>query len=339
MRTEWRPPEASSPRPESAGLTLGGGLGFLNRRCGLACDNVLAAEVITADGNLLACDADNNADLFWAVRGGGGNFGVVTSFTYRLHDVADIVGGPLFFPLDGDVLRGYRDFMAEVPAELGALLAIALGPPVPLLPEQWHGKPVAVVLICWTGPVDEGRALLESFAARAPIIGNAVDVMPYPVINTLFDEDLPPGLRHYRKSHFARGLSDDAIDVYVEFGATTPSFESGTILFSDGRRLPTVSTTETAFALRDVDFGVIVSPSWREPADTEANIDWARRFSAALTPYSEPGGYVNVAAGEDQNWVSASYGSNFGRLTEVKRAYDPTNPFRRNQNIPPAGPA
>jgi FAD/FMN-containing dehydrogenase len=319
-----------------AGLTLGGGLGFLNRSCGLSCDNLLSADVVTAGGEVLSCDEERNPDLFWAIRGGGGNFGVVTSFEYRLHPVADILGGPTFFPLDGDVLRGYRDLMAKAPEELGALLAIAFAPPAPFRPSEWHGRTVAVVLTCWTGPVDEGRRLLETFDTWGPVLGRAVDVIPYPVINTLFDADLPAGLYHYWKSHFVRGLPDGAIDVHLEYGATLPAAETGTILFPmDGacRRVP---AQDTAFAYRDVDFGVALGPSWREAAATEANIEWGRRYSAALAPYCEPGGYVNLGTDEGQHWVGDSYGPNYARLAQVKRAYDPGNLFRLNQNIPPA---
>jgi FAD/FMN-containing dehydrogenase len=320
-----------------AGLTLGGGLGLLNRSCGLACDNLVAADVVTADGTLVWCDETDNADLLWAIRGGGGNFGVVTSFEFRLHTVGDVLGGPTFFPLDADVWRGYRDLMAKAPEDLGALLASSIAPPAPFLPEDWHGRPVTVVLTCWTGPVDEGRRLVETFGSWAPVLGSAVDVVPYPVMNTLFDADLPAGLYHYWWSHFVRGMPDDAIDVHVEYGATLPSPETGTILFPVDGACHRVATDGTAFAHRDADFAVILGPSWRDPADSEANLDWGRRYAAALGTYSRTGGYVNAGAGGQPQWVAASYGENYERLTQVKRRYDPGNLFRLNQNIPPAG--
>jgi FAD/FMN-containing dehydrogenase len=316
-----------------AGLTLGGGLGYLARSCGLSCDNLLSADVVIADGSFVTCSETEHADLFWAIRGGGGNFGVVTSFEYRLHPVADILGGPTFFPLDGDVLRGYRDLMSEAPEELGALLGLTLAPPAPFILEEWHGKPVCVVLACWTGPTDEGEEILETLETWAPVIGRAVGRMPYPVINTLFDDLLPPGLHHYWKGHFARGLPDEAIEVHLEYGSTIPSAESATLLFPIDGACRRVAPGDTAFAYRDADFAVVLGPSWPDPADTTANIEWGRRYSEAVAPYAEAGGYVNFMSGDDQGRIRANYLGNYDRLVEVKRRYDPDNIFRMNQNI------
>lgn len=320
-----------------AGLTLGGGLGYLARSCGLSCDNLISADVVTADGSFVTCNEDQYSDLFWALRGGGGNFGVVTSFEYRLHPVADILGGPTFFPLDGDVLRGYRDLMAEAPEELGAILGLTLAPPAPFIPEEWHGKPVCVVLACWTGPTEEGEKLLKTFETWAPVLGSAVGRMPYPVINTLFDELLPPGLHHYWKGHFIRGLPDEAIEVHLDYGARIPSVESATLLFPIDGACHRVAPDETAFAYRDADFAVVIGPSWPDPADTAKNIERGRRYSEAVAPYAEEGGYVNFMSGDDQGRVHANYRQNYDRLGKVKKEYDPDNLFRMNQNITPAG--
>jgi FAD/FMN-containing dehydrogenase len=320
-----------------AGLTLGGGLGYLARSCGLTCDNLISADVVTADGNFVTCSEERNEALFWALRGGGGNFGVATSFEYRLHPVADILGGPTFFPLNGDVLRGYRDLMSEAPEELGALLGLALAPPAPFIPEEWHGKPVCVVLVCWTGPTGEGEKILKTFETWAPVIGQAVGRMPYPSINTLFDELLPPGLHHYWKGHFVRGLPDEAIEAHLEYGSTIPSVETATLLFPIDGACHRVAPEETAFAYRDADFAVGLGPSWPNPADTAANIEWGRRYSEALAPYAEEGGYVNFMSGDDQVRVRANYRRNYDRLAEIKRRYDPDNLFRMNQNIAPPG--
>lgn len=319
-----------------AGLTLGGGLGYLARSCGLSCDNLISADVVTADGSFVTCSEHQHPDLFWALRGGGGNFGVVTSFEYRLHPVADILGGPTFFPLDGDVLRGYRDLMAEAPEELGALLGLTLAPPAPFVPEGWHGKPVCVVLACWTGLAEKGEELLKTFETWSPVLGSAVGRMPYPALNTLFDELLPPGLHHYWKGHFVRGLSDEAIEVHLDYGARIPSVESATLLFPIDGSCHRVAPEETAFAYRDADFAVVLGPSWPDPADTEKNIEWGRRYSEAMAPYAEEGGYVNFMSGDDQGRVRANYRQNYDRLAEVKREYDPDNLFRMNQNITPA---
>jgi hypothetical protein len=320
-----------------AGLTLGGGLGYLARSCGLSCDNLIAADVVSADGSFVTCSEERNEDLFWALRGGGGNFGVVTSFEYRLHPVANILGGPTFFTLDGDVLRGYRDLILEAPEELGALLGLALAPPAPFIPQEWHGKPVCVVLACWTGPTDEGEEILKIFETWAPVLGRVVGQMPYPVINTLFDELLPPGLHHYWKGHFMRGLPDEAIEVHLEYGARIPSAETATLLFPIDGACHRVSPEETAFAYRDADFAVGLGPSWPDPADSAANTEWGRRYSEAVAPYVEEGGYVNFMSDDDQGRVRANYRQNYDRLVEVKRRYDPNNLFRMNQNIAPRG--
>jgi FAD/FMN-containing dehydrogenase len=320
-----------------AGLTLGGGLGYLARSYGLTCDNLISADVVTAGGSFVSCSEERNEDLFWALRGGGGNFGVVTSFEYRLHPVVDILGGPTFFPLDGDVLRGYHNLMAEAPEALGALLGLALAPPVPFVPEEWHGKPVCVVLACWTGPAGEGEEILKTFETWAPVIGRAVGWMPYPVINTLFDELLPPGLYHYWKGHFVRGLPDEAIEVHLEYGSTIPSAQTATLLFPIDGACHRVAPEETAFAYRDANFAVGLGPSWPDPADTAANIEWGRRYSEAVAPYAEEGGYVNFMSGDDQSRVRANYRQNYNRLAEIKQCYDPDNLFRMNQNIAPRG--
>jgi len=317
------------------GLTLGGGMGYLTRPYGLACDNVVAAEVVSADGEILACDERQNGDLFWALRGGGGNFGVVTSFEYRLHPVAEILGGVVVFALEADVLRGFRDFVREAPEELGAVLGLAQAPPFPFLPEERHFQPMIALVVCWTGAADEGEEVLRPLDEWGPI-GRQVGPMPYPVINTLFDELLPPGLRHYWKANFARELADEAADVHVEHTATIPTLESGTFVFPLDGAAQRVEPDATAFAYRDVAFSVVITAVWRDPAGNERNVDWVRGYYDALRPYSEEGGYVNFMPAEDQQRVRTNYAGNYERLAGVKRRYDPDNLFRLNQNIAPA---
>jgi hypothetical protein len=319
-----------------AGLTLGGGLGHLARGCGLSCDNLLAADVVTADGRLLACDRDRSPELFWALRGGGGNFGVVTSFQYRLHPVAEVLGGPTFLPLDGEVLRGYRELVASAPEELGAVAAITLAPPAPFLDRRWHGRPVVAVLACWTGPAGAGEAQLRRIRALGPVLGDAVRPLPYPAINTLFDELLPAGLRHWWKGQFIRDLADEAIDVHLEYGSRVPCAETATLLFPVDGAVHRVGPEETAFAYRDARFAVGLGPSWPDPADDQANLAWGRAYDLALRPFAMEGGYVNFMAGEDQGQVPATYRHNYRRLVEVKRRHDPGNLFRLNQNVHPA---
>jgi FAD binding domain/Berberine and berberine like len=317
------------------GLTLGGGLGYLARRYGLTCDNLISADVVTADGSFVTCSDERERDLFWAIRGGGGNFGVVTSFEYRLHPVADIFGGPTFYPLDGDVLRSYRDLVAEAPEALGALFGLTLGPPLPFLPERWHGRPVAVVLTCWSGSADQDDRVRARLASLGPVLGQHVGRMPYPVINTLFDDLLPAGLHHYWKGTFATDLPDGAIEVHVEYAARIPCLQTATLVFPIDGACHRVPPEATAFAYRDATFATALGPSWPVPADTEPNIAWGRAYYEALRPYSEDGGYVNFMSADDQYRVRADYGRNYARLVEIKRRYDAKNLFHLNQNIAP----
>ncbi|MBT2388656.1 FAD-binding oxidoreductase [Streptomyces sp. ISL-1] len=317
------------------GLTTGGGMGYLARRYGLVCDNLVSADLVTADGSFLTCTEERNADLLWAVRGGGGNFGVVTSFEYRLHPVADILGGPTFYPLDGDVMRGYRELIAGFDEKLGAVLVVALGPPVPFLPERWHGRPLCGVVTCWSGPEDEDDEVRARLAELGPVVGQYLERIPYPVINTLFDDLLPAGLFHYWKGTFSQGLPDGAIDAYVDYGATTPTIQSATVVFPIDGACHRVGPQETAFTYRDADFATALSPTLPTRADCEATVGWARAFAAALEPHSLEGGYVNFMDHDDQGRVRANYRENYDRLTTMKRRYDPGNLFRLNHNITP----
>ena len=317
------------------GLTLGGGMGNLSRTHGLACDNLVAAEVVTADGDVLTCSEGRNEDLFWALRGGGGNFGVVTSFEYRVHPVGEILGGVIVFPLDGDALRGYSEFIGRAPEQLGGIAGLAQAPPMPFVPEEWHFKPVVALIVCWTGPMDEGQEVLRPLEDWAPVVGRQVGPMPYPVINTLFDELLPAGLRHYWKANVVRETADEAIDVHVEHSARVPTLESGTFLFPLSGAVRRMPADATAFAHRDADFSSVITAAWRDPAEDAANIAWVRGYYEALRPYAEEGAYVNFLGAEDQSRVPASYAGSYGRLQAIKQRYDPDNVFRLNQNIRP----
>ncbi|MDN0198738.1 FAD-binding oxidoreductase [Streptomyces sp. S.PNR 29] len=317
------------------GLTTGGGMGYLARRCGLSCDNLVSADLVTADGHFVTCTEDDHTDLMWAVRGGGGNYGVVTSFAYRLHPVADILGGPTFYPLDGDVIRRYRELIAEGDENLGALLVVGLGPPVPFLPERWHGRPLCGVVACWTGSPDADDRIRDRLAALGPVVGRHVERMPYPVINTLFDDLVPAGLYHYWKGAFTQGLPDGAVDAFVEYGATTPSIQSVTAVFPIDGACHRVGPEDTAFTYRDADFSIALSPTLTTREDCEAQKDWVRAFHRALEPHSMEGGYVNFMDADDQNRVGVNYRGNHARLTALKRRYDPGNLFRLNHNIAP----
>jgi FAD/FMN-containing dehydrogenase len=317
------------------GLTLGGGMGYLTRTYGLACDNLVGAEVVTADGDVLACSETTNEELFWALRGGGGNFGVVTSLEYRVHPVGEILGGVIVFPLDADALRGYSEFVGRAPEQLGALVGLAQAPPMPFLPEAWHFKPVVALVVCWSGSTEEGEEVLRPIEDWAPVVGRQVGPMPYPAINTLFDALLPPGLRHYWKANFIRETPDEAVDVHLQHTARVPTVESGTFIFPLSGAVRRVAADATAFSHRDAEFSTVITAAWRNPADDAANVAWVRGYYEALRPYAEEGAYVNFLGAEDQGLVPASYAGNFGRLQEVKQRYDPENVFRLNQNIRP----
>ncbi|SFC53869.1 FAD-binding oxidoreductase [Streptomyces aidingensis] len=317
------------------GLTLGGGLGHLARRSGLTCDNLVSADVVTADATLLTCDAEHHPDLLWALRGGGGNFGVVTSFEYRLHRVPDILGGPAFYPLDTEVPRRYRELIAGSPPELNALLLFALGPPLPFLPERWHGRPLIGVLTCFSGPPEEDERVRAGLSSLGTVLGQHIGRMPYPVINTLFDELLPPGLCHYWKGAFNRELNDGTIETHVTFGQSIPSLESTTVIFPIDGACHRTTPEESAFAHRDAAYSTAFGASFRDPADTEANREWTRAYDRALRPHTMGAGYTNFMDADDQHRAPANYGTGFGRLRAVKRRYDPGNLFRLNHNIAP----
>jgi FAD/FMN-containing dehydrogenase len=319
-----------------AGLTLGGGVGYLSRTCGLSCDNLLSADVVMADGSFVICSEDREPDLFWALRGGGGNFGVVTSFEYRLQPVAEIFGGPTFFPLDGDVLRAYREFIVKAPEQLGAVFGITLASPLPFLPEEWHRKPVSAVIACWTGSAEEGARILEPLKGWGRIVGAQVGPMPYPALNTLFDELLPAGLQQYWKGNLMRAISDDVVEIHVAHGARAPSLESSTLIYPVDGACHRIAPERTAYAGRDATFSTVIAGAWPDPAENERNIRWVREYHDALRPHAEEVGYVNTMAGDDQGRVRAAYGDRYARLAGIKSRVDPSNLFRLNQNIQPS---
>jgi FAD/FMN-containing dehydrogenase len=319
------------------GLTLGGGIGYLARGFGLSCDNVLSAEVVTADGTtVVASDAEND-DLFWAIRGGGGNFGVVTEFRFALHPVTEIYGGPMFFELsDGpDLLRFFRDFMTDAPEELGMFPAFQIAPPLPFIPEDRHGDTFLAMVACWAGSARDGERVLQPLHDVAPVVAEHVGAMPYPALNSAFDALYPPGLQHYWKTSFATELTDEAIGAHMEHGPKVPAVNSTMHIYAINGAVQRVSPHATAFAYRDATFVTNIAGMWPDPAENEANIAWVRDYHEALAPHSEVGGYVNFMSGDDQDRIRASYRGNYDRLVEVKRTYDPGNLFRVNQNIAP----
>jgi FAD/FMN-containing dehydrogenase len=319
------------------GLTLGGGVGYLSRAHGLSCDNLVSARVVTADGSLVTASADENPDLFWALRGGGGNFGVVTEFTYRVHPIADVLVGLMFFELsDGPaVFRYFDDMLDAAPREYGGYPAMHLAPPLPFVPEDRVGQPFAAVISSWTGDLDEGERFLDRFRQVAQPAAEMVAPMPYPALNALFDPLLPPGLQHYWKNAFVTELSGEAIAAHMEQGARLPADTCAMHMYPMTGAVQDVPSDATAFGHRDARYVANIAGMWAEPADNEHNIAWVRDYYAALAPHSEPGGYTNFASADDQAKVPENYGANYRRLTEIKRRYDPDNLFHLNQNIRP----
>jgi len=319
------------------GLTLGGGIGYLSRGRGLSCDNLLSAEVVTADGRTLTASEQENEDLFWALRGGGGNFGVATSLEFRLHPVADIYGGPMFFEVDdaADILRWYREFIVDAPEDFGGFPAWQIAPPLPFIPEERHGDTFLAFVGCWAGPIDQGEQMLKPLHDVAPIVAEHVGPMPYPALNSAFDGLVPPGLQHYWKANFVKELTDDAIEAHMKHGPQVPAVNSTVHIYPINGACHRVAPDATAFAYRDATFATVIAGMWPDPSDNDANTAWVRDYYEATAPLSEAGGYVNFMAGDDQSRIRDNYKGNYDRLVEVKRTFDPENLFHVNQNIAP----
>lgn len=308
-----------------AGLTLGGGYGYLSGKYGLALDNLLSAEVVTADGRVLRASADEHPDLYWALRGGSGNFGVVTSFELRLHPVTRVLGGMLIHPFEraGEVLRFYREVAASAPDELTVYAALATTP---------DGQQAVAIMPCYCGPMEEGERTLAPIRAFGPPMADLVRPMKYSEMNTLVDAANPPGMQNYWKGNLMRELSDGAIDAIVEHVARVPSPRTVVLIDQLHGAAARISPSEAAFAHRDTRHNVMTMSMWEDPADAEVNIAWTRGLSAAIEPFASGAVYVN---GAYEQRPFAAYGGNYDRLVEIKTAYDPTNFFRHNQNIRP----
>ena len=321
-----------------AGLTLGGGMGYLSRRAGLSIDNLQSADVVLADGTFVTASERENPDLFWALRGGGGNFGVVTNFEYRLHPVRDIVGGALFFEVEDalEVMRAYDAYLTKAPRELYVLFGWLIAPPVPFIPENRHGDTLCALVVCWSGPHEDAD---RAFAPLRKVarVAEYIEQMPYPTMNTLFDALNPPGLQQYWKAVLAKDLSDGAIEAHMKHGPKVPSALSSMVIFPINGAVHDVALGATAFGHRDAKYSVVISGVGRDPKDNEANIGWVRDYYQALAPHSEAGAYINFVPGDEGDRVQANYGPNFERLRELKAKFDPGNVFHHNQNITPAG--
>jgi FAD/FMN-containing dehydrogenase len=322
------------PTTGIAGLSLGGGLGWLMRSFGLSCDNLLSADVVTADGRFLTANATQHPDLFWALRGGGGNFGVVTSLEFKLHEVGpNLVAGPLFHPLATarEVLRHYRDVAPTFPDELICHAGLLTSP---------DGAALAALIPAYVGPIAAGEAAVRPLREFGPPVADLAGPMPYRTLQTLFNAAFPHGRRNYWKSAFLQALDDDAIDLMVDGYARAPSPYAVVFIEQLGGQVGRVGPDETAFAHRSAPYNLMVLSAWDDPADDETNLGWVRDVWATLRRHTGGGVYVNYlsdARYEGENRVRSAYGPNYDRLAAVKRTYDPTNVFRFNHNIAPAG--
>lgn len=317
------------------GLTLGGGIGHFSRTFGLTIDNLLAATVVLADGTVVQADAEREPDLFWAIRGGGGNFGVVTEFTFRCHPATTVLAGPVLYDIDdaADVLRWYREFVPAQPDELGIWYGLVSVPPGPPFPEELHLRKTAAIVLTQAGE-EESDALREARSFGTPLL-DGVGPMPVPVWNTAFDGVYPPGDQWYWRGEFVEELSDDAIDVHLRFHESVPTWKSTMHLYSIDGAASRVDNGETAWGYRHAKWGQVIAGVDPDPANADAISDWARGYSDALKPYVLAGGYSNFAMDEPDR-VRGMYGANYDRLARVKAQYDPENVFRVNQNIAPA---
>jgi FAD/FMN-containing dehydrogenase len=324
-----------------AGLTLGGGIGYLTRQYGLTIDNLVSADVVLADGTIVTADEDSHPDLFWALRGGGGNFGVVTSFEFRAHPVRTVYAGPTFWPLEQteDVMKAYREFILTAPEYVNGFFAFLTIPPAPMFPEHLHMKKVCGVMWVCTGPVARAEAATRPMRSVGKPILDHQGEMPLPVVNSLFDALYPPGLQWYWRADFVTELSDEAIARHVRHGAALPTMLSTMHLYAIDGAAHQVGRHDTAFSYRDANWAEVIVGVDPDPAKAGRITNWCREYFDALHPYSAGGAYVNFMMDEGQERVQASFRDNYARLAQVKAAYDPANLFRVNQNIRPAAAA
>ena len=320
------------------GLTLGGGLGHLTRKHGLTIDNLLSADVVLADGSFVTASAEREEDLFWALRGGGGNFGVVTSFTYALHPVHTVVAGPMFWELEDapEVMRAYREFLPQAPEELNGFFAFLTVPPAPPFPEHLHGRKVCGVVWCHTGAPEDLDGLLAPMRAVGSVLLYGVAPMPYPVIQSAFDALYPAGDQWYWRADHVKELPDESIERHLEFARALPTPQSTMHLYPIDGAVQRVGASETAWSYRDATWAEVIVGVDPDPARAGELRDWTVAYWEAVHPYSMGGAYVNMMMEEGDDRVRAAYGDNYDRLARVKAAYDPANLFHVNQNIRPA---
>jgi FAD/FMN-containing dehydrogenase len=327
------------PSTGIAGLTLGSGSGWLERKLGYTVDNMIGAEVVTADGAVVRASEQENPDLFWGLRGGGGNFGIVTKFEYRLHPIGPIVyGGMLLFSRDraSEIVRAYRDFMEEAPDDVCGALALLTAPPEPFVPEDLRGKPALGMIICFTGKPEEGEAAIRPLLELGPAV-RLVQPMPYVAVQGLINAANPPGLRNYWKADMYPQLPDAALEALIS-SASEPLSSFTTILVQPlGGAVHRVADDATAIGWRSAKWAVHVLGMWHDAAEDDEQIAWVRNVAGAVKPWAQTGAYLNYLMDEGEQAIHDSFGGHYGRMVALKNKYDPTNFFHLNQNIKPAG--
>jgi FAD/FMN-containing dehydrogenase len=316
---------------------LGGGLGHLTRKCGLTIDNLLSADVVLADGNFVKANADENPDLFWALRGGGGNFGVITSFTFKLHPVRTIYGGPMLYELSetADVMKWYRDLIPAAPDDLNGFFAFLTVPPAAPFPDHLHMKKMCGIVWAHTGHLTKAEETFKPIRAFKKAALDLVGPLPHPSLQSMFDALYPPGMQWYWRADFVKELSDEAIAQHIPFGNTLPSLHSTMHLYPIDGAAARVNKRDTAWNYRDARWAQVMVGVDPDPANKEKIISWTKNYYDALHPYSAGGAYVNFMMDEGEERVKATYGDNYERLAAIKNKYDPDNLFRVNQNIKP----
>lgn len=322
-----------------AGLTLGGGFGWLSRKYGLTIDCLISADVVTADGKLVRASETENPDLFWAIRGGGGNFGIVTSFEYELHPVGpEVLSGLIVYSAKDSekILNGLGKFASTAPDDLSVWGVLRKAPPLPFLPEKVHGTDVVALALVYLGAEKDGMPFVETLRGLATPLGEHVGVQPFVAFQSAFDPLLTPGARNYWKSHNLSELSDEAIQILIQYAGKLPSPQCEIFLAHLGGAVGRVDPEATAYTGRDANFVVNVHGRWDDPNDDDRCVAWAREFFETLTPCATGGGYVNFMTQEEGNRVQAAYGVNYEKLVRIKKKYDPTNFFRLNHNIDPS---
>jgi FAD/FMN-containing dehydrogenase len=321
------------------GLTLGGGIGHLTRKCGLTIDNLVSADVVLANGKFIKASATENPDLFWALRGGGGNFGIVTAFTFKLHKIDTVYAGPMLYELSDavDVMKWYREFIVNAPDNLNGWFAFLTVPPGPPFPENLHLKKMCGIIWCCTEPQAKAEEMFKPIRAFKKPALDFVGPLAQPALQSMFDPIYPPGLQWYWRADFVNELSDAAIAQHVRFGQALPTMHSTMHLYPINGAAARVGKTETAWNYRDANWAQVMVGVDPDPANKEKITNWTKDYFDALHPFAAGGAYVNFMMDEGEDRVKATYGENYRRLTEIKAKYDPTNLFRVNQNIKPAG--